>query len=117
MNKEDLQYLESLLASLRTGLDNMKAGSTTEKGYMLEKLHAMARVLSHPVPAKVDTRRLKALVRAHESAVRDYAFARGLKSGLNKTGRFLRNPENCIMDYAEAADDAEAELNDFIDSL
>lgn len=117
MELEDIAYLETLLSSIQTGLQNMKAGSTTENGYMLEKLHAMARVLDYHNPAKIDKGRLRALISAHESAVRDYAFARGLKSGLNRTGRFIHDPERAIMDYAQTADDAETELNEFINSL
>lgn len=117
MNKEDITYLESLLASLHTALYDMKAGSTMECGYMLEKLHAMERVLNDRVPIKMDKHQLRTLIFAHETAVRNLAFARGLKSGLDQKGHFLHDPEHCLMDYAQVADDAEAELNEFINSL
>lgn len=114
MNNETIAYLESLLSSLQTGLSNMKAGSTTEAGYMLEKINAMRRILQ-PESEKPNT--LRRLVWMHECAVRDYAYARGLRNGLNGSGRFTVDPDTAILDLAREADEAEAELNKFIETL
>lgn len=114
MDNETMAYMESLLSSLQTGLSNMKAGSTTEAGYMLEKLNAMQRILQ---PESEITNTLRRLIWMHECAVRDYAYARGLRNGLNGSGRFTIDPDTAILDLAREADEAEAELNKFIKTL
>ena len=114
MDITTVAHLESLLSSLQTGLVNMRAGSTMERGYMLEKLGAMRRILQ-PESGRAD--KLRALIWRHEYAVRDYAYARGLQAGLNGTGRFEVDPERAIIDYAENADKTESDLYDFIETM
>lgn len=114
MNNETITYMESLLSSLQTGLSNMKAGSTTEAGYMLEKINAMQRILQ---PESEITNTLRRLIWTHECAVREYAYARGLHNGLNGSARFTVDPDAAILDLAIEADEAEAELNTFIKTL
>ncbi len=114
MDTMTIAYLESLMASLQTGLANMKAGSTMERGYMLEKLDAMRRILQ-PESGRAD--KLRALVQYHERAIRDFAYARGLRAGLNKTGRFLVDPERALIDYAAEADAAEQELYNYLETM
>lgn len=110
----DIARLESLLASLQTGLANMKAGSTMERGYMLEKLDAMRRILQ-PESGRAD--KLRNLIWLHEMAVRNYAYARGLRAGLNDTGRFLVDPERALIEYAAEADKAEWELYNYLETM
>lgn len=114
MDITTIAHLEDLLSSVQTGLANMRAGSTMERGYILEKLNAMRRILQ-PESGRAD--KLRALIWRHEYAVRDYAYARGLRAGLNDTGRFLVDPERAIIDYAAEADVAERELYDFIETM
>lgn len=114
MNNETIAYMESLLSSLQTGLSNMKAGSTTEAGYMLEKINAMRRILQ---PESRNLDKLRHLIWAHEDAVRDYALARGLHIGSATPGRFHTDQDKARLEYALKADRAEAELNDFIETL
>ena len=85
-----------------------------ERGYMLEKLDAMRRILQ-PESGRAD--RLRALIWRHEYAVRDYAYARGLYAGLNGTGRFEVDPERAIIEYAAEADKAEWELYNYVEKL
>lgn len=61
--------------------------------------------------------KLLSLIWAHENAVRDYAFARGLRAGLTKSGSFNVDPYKAIIDYAKDADTAEDELNNFIEKI
>lgn len=114
MNNETIAYMESLLSSLQTGLSNMKAGSTTEAGYMLEKISAMQRILQ-PESGRAD--KLRNLIWLHEMAVRNYAYARGLRAGLNGASKFLVDPERATIDYAADADVAERELYNFIETM
>lgn len=115
MNNEiTIARLESLLSSLQTGLSNMKAGSTMETGYMLEKINAMQRILQ-PESEKLDT--LRRLIWAQECAVRGYAYARGLRDGLTRAGRFPADPGTSLLERAMEADKAEAELDNFIKTL
>ena len=109
-----IAHLESLMASLQTGLANMKAGSTMERGYMLEKLDAMRRILQ-PESGRAD--KLRNLIWLHEMAVRNYAYARGLRAGLNDTGRFLVDPERALIEYAAEADKAEWELYNYLETM
>lgn len=114
MDITTIAHLESLLSSLQTGLANMKAGSTMERGYMLEKLDAMRRILQ-PESGRAD--KLRALVQHHERTVRDFAYAMGLRAGLNKTGRFLVDPERALIEYAAEADKAEWELYNYLETM
>ena len=58
--------------------------------------------------------KLMRLIYQHEQAIRDYAYARGVKAGLQRAVSFDRPVDKCITDYAVDADVAEAELYDFI---
>ena len=60
--------------------------------------------------------KLMQLIYQHEQAIRDYAYARGAKAGLQHAVSFCRPADKCIMDYAADADIAEAKLYDYINN-
>lgn len=60
--------------------------------------------------------KLMRLIYQHEQAIREYAYARGVKAGLQHAVSFGRPMDKCILDYANDADIAEAELYDFINN-
>ena len=64
----------------------------------------------------VSKTKLMRLIYQHEQAIRDYAYARGVKAGLQRAVSFDRPVDKCITDYAVDADVAEAELYDFINN-
>lgn len=59
---------------------------------------------------------LMRLIYQHEQAIRDYAYARGVRDGLKHTASFCRPTDICILDYANDADIAEAALYDYINN-
>ena len=62
----------------------------------------------------LNKRELMRLIYQHEQAIRDYAYARGVRDGLKRVARFDRPEQDCILDYANDADEAEAALYDYI---
>lgn len=114
MDITTIAYLESLMASLQTGLANMKAGSTMERGYMLEKIGAMRRILQRK-SGRAD--KLRALIWNYENAVRNSAYAWGLRDGLNKTTGTGFDPERAIIEWDEKADKAEWELYNYLETM
>ena len=114
MDITTIAYLESLMASLQTGLANMKAGSTMERGYMLEKLGAMRRILQ-PESGRAD--KLRALIWNYENAVRNSAYAWGFRDGRNKTAGTGFDPKQAIIEWDEKAAEAEQELYNYIETM
>ena len=60
---------------------------------------------------------LRTLIWNYENALRDYAYARGLRDGLNKNGRCEINSKRSIIDFAVESDKAEQELFSYLETL
>ena len=62
----------------------------------------------------VSKTKLMRLIYQHEQAIRDYAYAKGVRDGLKREASFNRPEQSCILDYANDADDAETALYNYI---
>lgn len=74
----------------------------------------MSKTSSSSDTVTVSKTKLTRLIYQYEQAIRDYAYARGVRAGLKRIARFERPEQSCILDFANNADVAEAALYDYI---
>lgn len=74
----------------------------------------MSKTSSSSNTVTLDKWELMRLIYQHEQAIRDYAYARGVRDGLKRVASFYRPERTCILDFANNADVAEAALYDYI---
>ena len=60
---------------------------------------------------------LKSKIDAYARVRADFAYARGLRAGIDGTGTFLRDPEVVLADFAREQEIAEADLYNHLDNL
>ena len=65
----------------------------------------------------MDKRKVQALIDLYARARANYAYARGLRAGIDGTGQFLRDPEAVLADYEREQDLAEADLYNYLDNI
>ncbi len=64
----------------------------------------------------MDKRKLENLIDLYTMARANFAYARGLRAGIDGTGQFLRDPEVVLADYKREQDLAEKELYDYLEN-
>lgn len=65
----------------------------------------------------MDKRKLENLIDLYAMARANFAYARGLRAGIDGTGQFLRDPEVVLADYKREQDLAEADLYHYLDCI
>ena len=65
----------------------------------------------------MDKRKLEDLIDQYALARANFAYARGLRAGIDGTGWFLRDPEAALTDCERERNLAEADLYNYLDNI